>query len=54
VSISEYEIQTESKVLDKLQELPNFSQYVSRDNKKNMLNKFWSRPTISWKLECDD
>ena len=52
--ISEYEVQKESKVLDKLEDLPNFSEYVSKDNKKNQYYKFWTRPTISWKLECDD
>lgn len=54
LTISEYEVQKESKVLKKLEELPNFTLYSTELAKQGVNYKFWSRPTISWKLNCDD
>ena len=54
ISISEYEVQKESKVLKKLEDMPNWSMYLSESQKKQIQYKFWSRPAISWKLSCDD
>uniref|UniRef100_A0A7S3MKJ6 Uncharacterized protein n=1 Tax=Favella ehrenbergii TaxID=182087 RepID=A0A7S3MKJ6_9SPIT len=54
LTISEYDVQKESKVLKKLEDLPNFSLYTSETAKKNYRYTFWSRSTISWKLSCDD
>ena len=54
IKISEYEVQKESKVLKKLEELPMFDNYSSEGEKQRIEYSFWSRPTISWKLSCDD
>ena len=51
--VSEYEVQKESKVLDTLETLPNYSVYVSKENKKLIEYGFWSRSTIPWKLSCE-
>lgn len=41
-------------MLKKLEDLPMFDQYISKDAKKLIDYKFWSRPIIGWKLSCDD
>ena len=41
-------------MLKKLEDLPNWSMYLSEQQKKGIKYKFWSRPTIGWKLSCDD
>jgi hypothetical protein len=53
IKVSEYDVQDESGVLDDLEDLPNYSKYVTSTAKKNVKYTFWSRSTISWKLECD-
>ena len=52
-SISEEDLQDESGVLDILEAQPYVNNYVQIYNKKNILYKFWSRPAISWDLECE-
>lgn len=54
LSISEYEVQKESKVIKKLEDLPNYSMYVNDSSKRSNIYNFWARPTISWALKCDD
>lgn len=54
LSISEYDVQNESKVLQKLSFLPLYSDYVNEDSKKDNMYTFWARPTISWDLKCDE
>lgn len=54
LSISEYDVQDESKVLDTLEDLPNFSMYVTESTKKNIDYGFWSRATIPWSLDCEE
>lgn len=41
-------------MLSKLEDLPNYSQYVNEGQKRNNMYRFWARPTISWDLKCDD
>ena len=53
LEISEYDVQEESGVLDTLEDMPNFSLYVTESNKKNIDYGFWSRATIPWSLECE-
>lgn len=53
LKISEYDVQDESKVLDTLEDLPNFSLYVTSSVKQNIEYGFWSRATIPWSLECE-
>jgi len=53
LSITEYDVQEESKVLDTLEDLPNFSMYVTESTKKNIDYGFWSRSTIPWSLDCE-
>ena len=53
-SISEYDVQEESEVLVDLNGLPLYSTLVHDENKKNIDYGFWTRPTIAWKLSCDD
>ena len=53
-TVTEYDVQDESKVLDKLEDLPNIGMYVDLKAKKNIKYGFWSRPTISWSIDCDD
>ena len=52
--ITEYDVQEESKVLDTLESLPNYSLYLSDTNKKNVEYGFWTRSAISWSLECEE
>ena len=52
--ISEYDVQEESDVLDTLEDLPNFSLYVTDSIKKSIEYGFWSRATIPWSLECEE
>lgn len=40
-------------MLDKLEDLANYSMYVTDQNKKNIEYGFWVRPTISWSIECE-
>ena len=47
LSISEYDVQKESKVLSKLQDMPNYSMYTSDSNKRSVKYGFWGRSTIS-------
>ena len=54
MEISEYDVQDESDVYDDLEDLPNFSMYVSKTVKKQIKYKFWSRTTIPWSINCDD
>jgi len=54
LSISEYDVQNESYVLQKLNHLPKSSEYVSEDSKKSNMYTFWARPTISWDKKCDE
>lgn len=54
LSISEYDVQNESYVLQKLNHLPKSSEYVSEDSKKSNMYTFWARPTISWDIKCDE
>lgn len=51
--ISEYDVQEESDVLDTLEDLPNYSLYVTSSAKKQIMYGFWSRPAISWNLSCE-
>lgn len=46
IKISEYDVQEESGVLDTLEDLPNYSMYVTDSNKKNVEYSFWMRPAI--------
>ena len=54
LEITEYDVQDESEVLDTLEDLPNYSLYVSSNAKKNIEYGFWARSTIPWSLECED
>ena len=40
-------------MLNKLENLPNFSKYSSESVKESIDYKVWARPTINWKLSCD-
>ena len=56
MSISEYTLDKESGVFDLLRQLPYGEDYVEdvMDNKKETELDLWSRPTISWKLDCEN
>ena len=54
LKISEYDVQEESGVLDTLRDLPNFSEYVTADLKRDIYYGFWARATIPWSLECEE
>lgn len=54
LSISEADVQEESEVDDLLHRMPNYQLYVNDVAKKQVKYHFWSRSTISWKLECDE
>lgn len=53
VSISEYDVQDESKVYKTLKALPGFKDFVSSNDKKNTLYKFWQRPALDYALKCE-
>jgi len=40
-------------VLDRLEMLPNFANYFSESAKEGIKYNLWQRPTISWKLSCE-
>ena len=55
--VSEWDVQADSGVLATLKSLPMYTHYAGDDYetaKKNKLYKLWVRPTITWKLECED
>ena len=56
MSISEYTLNKESGVLDLLRQLPYGEDYVEdvMANKKETELDLWARPTISWKLDCEN
>ena len=51
--ISEEDVQDESGVLDTLEDMPNYAQYVTSAAKDNIEYGFWSRSTIPFSLECE-
>jgi len=53
IEANEYDVQEDNKVLAHLESLPNYSSYVSDSSKKSIEYGFWTRPTISWSLECE-
>ena len=53
LKISEYDVQMDSGVWDTLRALPLSTKYIDSTAKQNTLYSFWTRPSISWKLECD-
>ena len=53
VSVTEYEVQKASGVLDMLTKLPMYTEYVGEDYivknlKESVVYKLWTRPTITW------
>ena len=54
-SIDEYQVQEESGVLSKLTDIKGYSDYISDVTlKKSEIYNFWARPTIPWKLKCEN
>lgn len=53
LKISEYEIQKQSKVLQKLQELPYFDSFVDLEQKKEQTNNFFVRHTLLYNKLCE-
>lgn len=53
VEISEYDVQEESKVWDKIKKLPHYEDFVSKVDKKQTLYKFWQRSNIDWDITCE-
>ena len=53
---TEWDLQNDSGALEAITELPLFTQYNPEyeSQKKNNLYKFWTRPTITWNLECEE
>ena len=54
LKISEYDVQKESDVLATLEDLPNYSLYVTDSIEQNIMYGFWSRAAIPWDLECEE
>ena len=52
--ITEREIQVENGVESILFTLPMFEDYVNFNEREANKMYFWARPTIEWKLECED
>lgn len=51
--VSEYDVQNDSGVLAMLNELHLIEDYAPESMKRETEYKLWTRPTISWKIECD-
>ena len=55
LSINEYNMMNESYVVDKMLDLPSFNRLLDLEEERSGLNlNVWVRPTIEWKLECED
>ena len=55
MSISEYNLDKESGVLDLIRQMPYGDDYLedAETKKKATELDLWTRPAISWKLECE-
>ena len=54
LEVSEHDTQVDSGVLATLETLPLSTMYLTESIKEDVLYDFWSRPTIAWRLECED
>ena len=54
LEVSEHEAQEGSGVLATLEALPLSTMYLTESIKEDILYEFWSRPTIAWRLECEE
>mmetsp|Transcript_8640 Transcript_8640/g.11919 ORF Transcript_8640/g.11919 Transcript_8640/m.11919 type:complete len:104 (-) Transcript_8640:920-1231(-) len=51
---NQYKLRLESGVLDRERRLPHYWMYGPSDHELQSLKvSGWSRPTLSWKLECE-
>ena len=53
LQLSQYELQSTSRVMNLLLALPQSEKYISVEEKKQQTLKLWTRPTVEWKLSCE-
>ena len=53
-SISEYDLQLASGVLQLLVRTANPPSIFEIETKQNIMYQFWTRPTINWELSCEE